>query len=372
MENVAQVAGVDAMGLISMIAKAARNAATHRRNCEQLAGHVAIIGNLLEKLSSTELRRFPETGEPLDGLEDALKNALDLVESCRERSYLYLLAMGWSVVYQFRRAQAEIDRYLKLLPLISLVHQYRIKNLKESLQAVEEDHREYDLDDGDVEAHKVILKRDRTKKDSDILEKSLSRRYPDLRFHEALQEEKEKLHVELHRSKMNNDPNECHVIENLIEITENVVNALPENKLILNADAYVGSGCETITKSACGLQPPGQLKSEWQSDLFDCCGEPHLSLKTCFYPCGTFTWIAHTISKGEIYISSALVTFTEKFLMKLRKNFNIEGGSCDDFLTHLMCCCCAMVQEWRELDSRDFNGCQRRKMIPPPYQYMKP
>ncbi|CBI25432.3 unnamed protein product, partial [Vitis vinifera] len=37
-----------------------------------------------------------------------------------------------------------------------------------------------------------------------------------------------------------------------------------------------------------------------------------------------------------------------------------------------MCCCCAMVQERRELELRNFDGCQGRKMIPPPFQYMKP
>lgn len=34
----------------------------------------------------------------------------------------------------------------------------------------------------------------------------------------------------------------------------------------------------------------------------------------------------------------------------------LQGGSCDDFLTHLMCCCCAMVQEWRALELRGFVG----------------
>lgn len=129
MASVAQVMGVDALSLVGMIVTAARNATTHRRNCEQMAEHVKIIGNLLEKLKSTELRNFPATGEPLDRLEEALGRALELVESCRDKSYLYLLAMGWSVVYQFRQVQTDIDRYLKLLPLISLVHEYRIQVL---------------------------------------------------------------------------------------------------------------------------------------------------------------------------------------------------------------------------------------------------
>lgn len=126
------VTGVNLFGLITMITTAAKHATTHRTNCEQMAGHVKMIGNLLDKLKSNDtdhLMSFPATGEPLDLLEESLRKALDLVESCREKSYLYMLAMGWSVVYQFRRVQADIDRYLKLVPLISLVHESRIQVL---------------------------------------------------------------------------------------------------------------------------------------------------------------------------------------------------------------------------------------------------
>lgn len=121
------VTGVDAVSLVNTIISSARKAAAHRRNCEQLAEHVKMIGNLLEKLKSTDLVSLPAIKEPLDCLEEALKKALDLVESCRDKSYLYMLAMGWSVVYQFRQVQAEIGRYLRLVPLISLVHEFRMQ-----------------------------------------------------------------------------------------------------------------------------------------------------------------------------------------------------------------------------------------------------
>lgn len=98
-----------------------------RTNCVQIATHLKMIGNLLEKLKSTDLINSPATREPLDGLEDVLRRTLELVDSCRHRSYLYLLAMGWSIVYQFRQAQAEIDRFMKILPLISLVDGHRIQ-----------------------------------------------------------------------------------------------------------------------------------------------------------------------------------------------------------------------------------------------------
>ncbi|KAA8539545.1 hypothetical protein F0562_026237 [Nyssa sinensis] len=362
MESVAQVLGVNAMGLINLIAAASRNATTHRKNCEKLAGHVRMVGNLLEKLKSTDLRNFPATGEPLDRLEEALRKAFDLVESCNEKSYLYVLSMGWSIVYQFRQVQNEIDRYLKLVPLISLVHEYRIQNLKESLQAIEEDHQEYTLDEEDTVAQSVILKRDRTKKDANILEKSLSRRYPEFEFQDCSTRGER-------------------------EATKNVVNVPPEKNLSLNAGTYTGSRYGTATKSNYRpheLQSEDQAKSEWQADLFDCCGEPCLSLKTCIYPCGIFTRIAHVSSKGKITRERACNDLMAYSLFcgcccysgcvrsEVRKLFNIEGGSCDDFLTHLMCCCCAMVQEWRELELRGFEGFQGRKMIPPPCQYMKP
>ncbi|KAJ0046945.1 hypothetical protein Pint_06573 [Pistacia integerrima] len=385
METLAQVTGVDAVGLVNLIISSAGKATTHRRNCEQLAEHVRMIGNLLDKLKSTDLVKLPAIKEPLDCLEEALKKAFDLVESCRDKSFLYMIAMGWSVVYQFRRVQAEIDRYLKLVPLISLVHEFRMQHLKEGLVAIEDDQREYTLDEEDVKAQSVILKPDRSKKDANILENSLSRKYPELGFQEALEEEKEKLHIELQRSRTNNDTKQCRLIEHLIDVTENVVNDLPGkkvSKLLVNEPTYTLSGY-VINNANSGYGDVGQL-SEWQSDLFDCCREPSLCLKTCVYPCGTFSRIANAVSQGKISREQAIDTvmayslfcgcccYTCCIRKKLRDTYNIEGGSCDDFLTHLMCCCCAMVQEWRELQLRGFEGCQGRNMIPPPCQYMKP
>lgn len=96
-----------------------------------------------------------------------------------------------------------------------------------------------------MEAQDVILKPDRTNKDSEILEKSLSRVYPNMELHEALQEEKGKLNLELLRSRTNNDTDQCRLIEHLIDVTENVVNVLPGKKirkLLVNEPTYVISG----------------------------------------------------------------------------------------------------------------------------------
>lgn len=43
-----------------------------------------LIGNLLEKLKSVDWKEFSVTCEPLDQLEEALRKAIDLVESCKE------------------------------------------------------------------------------------------------------------------------------------------------------------------------------------------------------------------------------------------------------------------------------------------------
>lgn len=125
--NVAQLTGLDAVALIGLIAKAANTARMHKKNCKQFALHLKLIGNLLEQLKISQLKKYPETREPLELLEDALRRSYVLVKSCQDRSFLYLLAMGWNIVYQFRRAQSEIDQYLKIIPLITLVDNARIR-----------------------------------------------------------------------------------------------------------------------------------------------------------------------------------------------------------------------------------------------------
>ena len=127
LSTVAQLTGLDAGRLIALIVQAATTARMHRKNCRQFAQHLKLIGNLLEQLKISELKKYPETREPLEQLEDALRRSYILVDSCQNRSYLYLLAMGWNIVYQFRRAQNEIDRYLRIVPLITLVDNARVR-----------------------------------------------------------------------------------------------------------------------------------------------------------------------------------------------------------------------------------------------------
>ncbi|RZC30292.1 Protein MID1-COMPLEMENTING ACTIVITY 1 isoform E [Glycine soja] len=389
--NVAQLTGVDAVRLIGMIVRAASTARMHKKNCRQFAQHLKLIGNLLEQLKISELKKYPETREPLEQLEDALRRSYILVNSCQDRSYLYLLAMGWNIVYQFRKAQNEIDRYLRLVPLITLVDNARVR---ERLEVIEMDQREYTLDDEDQKAQTVIFKPEPDKDDTAVLKKTLSCSYPNCSFTEALKKENEKLKLELQRSQANLDMNQCEVIQRLLDVTEVAAYSVPakcspekshkkeeynysdansdkdhssDEKYHAKIDKHSPSRYSVAQKDLASTGGSYQ-QEDWHTDLLACCSESSLCMKTFFYPCGTFSKIAsvarnRSISSGEacndLMAYSLILScccYTCCVRRKLRKMLNITGGFIDDFLSHLMCCCCALVQEWREVEIRGLSG----------------
>ncbi|KAM0892251.1 hypothetical protein ACQ4PT_025842 [Festuca glaucescens] len=413
--NVAQLTGLDAVRLIALIVKAASTARMHKRNCRRFAQHLKLIGGLLEQLRVSELKRYPETREPLEQLEDALRRGYLLVSSCQDRSFLYLLAMGWNIVYRFRTAQSEIDNYLRLVPLITLVDNARVR---ERIEYIERDQCEYSLDEEDKEVQDALLNPDPGTNPSIVLKKTLSCSYPNLPFNEALRKESEKLQVELQRSQSNMDMGQCEVIHHLLGVTRTVASSIPED----SADEKATKKTEKVTKKTDsdytkvkedsaksyddespkkqkdGYNAPrsstpvpynhdlvsstGSHSDEWHADLLGCCSEPSLCLKTFFFPCGTFSRISsiaknRTMSSAEacndIMAYSLILScccYTCCVRRKLRQRLNIAGGCCDDFLSHVMCCCCALVQEWREIKIRGAYG-EKTKVTPPPCQYME-
>ncbi|KAK1388059.1 protein MID1-COMPLEMENTING ACTIVITY 1 [Heracleum sosnowskyi] len=407
--NVAQLTGLDAVRLIGLIVKAAATARMHKKNCRQFAMHLKLVGNLLEQLKISELKRYPETREPLEYLEDALRRSYILVNSCQDRSYLYLLAMGWNIVYQFRRAQNEIDQYLKIIPLITLVDNARVR---ERLEVIHMDRCEYTLDEEDKKIQDVIMKPEPSKHDTVVLKKTLSCSYPNMPFKEAIKKENEKLHLELQHSQAHLDVSQCEVIQHLIDVTEAVaVSSPPEKNLPVkksttlepsysNASSVKDHYNDTYTKNTESrstsrntssvssgrdlLSSRGSQRNEdWNSDLLGCCSEPALCMKTLFFPCGTFSRIASVANDRHISSAEACNEMMAYSLIlscccytccvrrKLRKTLKISGGFCDDFLSHLMCCCCALVQEWREVESRGIHGPEKAKTSPPVSQYME-
>ncbi|KAK1410487.1 hypothetical protein QVD17_37024 [Tagetes erecta] len=386
--NVAQLTGLDAVKLIGMIVQAASTARMHKKNCKQFAMHLKLIGNLLQQLKISELKQYPETREPLDQLEDALRRSYILVNSCQDRSYLYLLAMGWNIVYQFRKAQNEIDRYLKIIPLITLVDNARVR---ERLEYIEMDQREYTLDDEDRKVQDVIMKPVPSDTDAVVLKKSLCCSYPHLPFNKAIQKETEKLQVELEHSQANLDVGQCEVIQHLIEVTE-VVASKAESKKEEHSYSDLNKYKEKQSESNYSVTSKKDLVStrvshqdeEWHSDLLGCCSEPWMCIKTFLFPCGASSKIAtvatgrHTTSTeacNELMAYSLVLScccYTCCIRRKLRKTLNIKGGWCDDFLSHFMCCCCALVQELREVEIRRFHGTQKSRTSAPPFQCMEP
>ena len=77
--NVAQLVGVDALGLVSMVVQAALAARRHRDACRRLAQHVEIVGGLLRELELAELMRREATRRPLEQLRGALRRCYALV-----------------------------------------------------------------------------------------------------------------------------------------------------------------------------------------------------------------------------------------------------------------------------------------------------
>lgn len=408
--NVGQLVGFGASQLIGMIVQAAATARLHKKNCRQFAQHLKLIGNLLEQLKISDLKSHPETREPLEHLEDALRRSYVLVSSCQDRSFLYLLAMGWNIVNQFRKAQSEIDNYLKIIPLIALVDNARVW---ERLEHIERDEREYIFDDDDKKAQDLILNPDPSNNHTVILKKTLSCSYPNLRFDEALQKENEKLQLELQRSQRIMDIGQCEVIQHLIGVTEAVANSLPEKcprknnlektkKCQLDAGGdrlypydgnyhYDDNAVSSTSKISPGhdlISNSGSHRDEWNSDLLGCCSEPSLCFKTFFVPCGTFSRIASVTRNSHISAAEACNDLMAYSLVlscccytccvrrKLRKMLKIKGGLCDDFLSHLMCCCCALIQEWREVEARGIHVTRRAcsektKTSPPLSQHME-
>ncbi|CAN6220289.1 unnamed protein product [Urochloa humidicola] len=128
--NVAQLVGVDALGLVSMVMQAALAARRHREACRRLAQHVEIVGGLLRELELAELMRREATRRPLEQLRGALRRCYELVTACQDCGYLRSLLAGARIADELRAAEQEIDMFIRLVPLIALVdstHDRRVK-----------------------------------------------------------------------------------------------------------------------------------------------------------------------------------------------------------------------------------------------------
>ncbi|KAL6603212.1 hypothetical protein ACP70R_043573 [Stipagrostis hirtigluma subsp. patula] len=120
--NVAQLVGVDALGLVSMVVQAALAARRHRDACRRLAQHVELVGGLLRELELDELMRREATRRPLEQLGSALRRCYALAKACQDcGGFLHRLLVGARMADELRAAEQEIDMFIRLIPLIALV-----------------------------------------------------------------------------------------------------------------------------------------------------------------------------------------------------------------------------------------------------------
>ncbi|OEL17708.1 Cysteine-rich receptor-like protein kinase 10 [Dichanthelium oligosanthes] len=128
--SVAQLTGVDAFALITMIARAAETARRNKKTCRELAEQVQRIGDLLRSLEeqpgTTGITRRPETSAPLMELHETLRRACTLVESCRRGGYVRGLCAGESRAKSLRDVQSRIVFFLQLFPIISHLDSTRL------------------------------------------------------------------------------------------------------------------------------------------------------------------------------------------------------------------------------------------------------
>jgi hypothetical protein len=127
--NVAQLVGVDALGLVSMVVQAALAARRHRDACRRLAQHVDVVGGLLRELELAELMRREATRRPLEQLHDTLRRCYALVTACQDCGYIRSLFLGARMAEELRAVEQEIDMFIRLVPLIALVdttHERRV------------------------------------------------------------------------------------------------------------------------------------------------------------------------------------------------------------------------------------------------------
>ncbi|KAF6989786.1 hypothetical protein CFC21_007078 [Triticum aestivum] len=119
--TMAQLVGVDALGLVSMVVQAALVARRHRDACMRLAQHVELVGGLLGELELEDLMRREATRRPLEQLGSALRRCYALVTACQDCGYLRRLFLGARMADELRAAQHEIDMFIRLIPLIALL-----------------------------------------------------------------------------------------------------------------------------------------------------------------------------------------------------------------------------------------------------------
>ncbi|CAN8321524.1 unnamed protein product [Cochlearia groenlandica] len=138
------------------------------------------------------------------------------------------------------------------------------------------------------------------------------------------------------------------------------------------------------------------IGTPWSTGLYDCHEDQTNAVMTIIAPCVTFGQIAEVVDEGEttcplgsfIYLLMMPALCSQwvmgsKYREKIRRKFNLVEAPYSDCATHVLCSCCSLCQEYRELKIRNldpslgWNGILAQGQygnglpnFPPPNQYM--
>ncbi|KAF9616475.1 hypothetical protein IFM89_029772 [Coptis chinensis] len=111
-----------------------------------------------------------------------------------------------------------------------------------------------------------------------------------------------------------------------------------------------------------------QIGEPWKTGLFDCQLNQNNAIMTAFLPCVTHGQIAEILDGGEttcplgsfIYLLMMPALCSQwimgsKYRTKLRKKYNLVEAPYEDCASHVLCPCCSLCQEFRELQSRGLD-----------------
>ncbi|KAL8113833.1 hypothetical protein AgCh_020934 [Apium graveolens] len=109
-------------------------------------------------------------------------------------------------------------------------------------------------------------------------------------------------------------------------------------------------------------QYPAHIGNPWSTGLFDCQLDQTNAIMTMVFPCLTFGQIAEVLDEGEmtcpmgsfiyLLLTPALLSnwlFGSKYRAKLRRKYNLVEAPYADAISHIICPCCSLSQEYREL-----------------------
>nr|CAB3456274.1 unnamed protein product [Digitaria exilis] len=126
--------GVSFPGKVSSVAKSALKASEranrNKKTCQELAGNVRRIGDLMQSLQQQQpgigIMEHPEMRTPLMELNETLQRAHDIVEDCSRGGCLRGLWAGGSRETRLNDVQSKITSFLLLFHIISYLDSTRL------------------------------------------------------------------------------------------------------------------------------------------------------------------------------------------------------------------------------------------------------